>query len=65
MTPNLFANVLLETGDKLCLRNYFVFISRMWEAERLASLGDDWIGRDIVRGITTACGGLVLLLQQS
>jgi hypothetical protein len=25
MTPKLFANVLLETGDKLCLRNYFVF----------------------------------------
>jgi hypothetical protein len=37
----------------------------MWEADRLASDGDKWIGQDICRGICTALGGLIQLMQHS
>jgi hypothetical protein len=38
---------------------------RMWEADRLASEGDKWIGQDICRGICTALGGLIQIMQHN
>ena len=40
-------------------------LKRMWEADRLASEMDAWIGRDVCRGICTACAGLVQILQHN
>lgn len=40
-------------------------LSRLWEADRLASLDTNWVGKKIIRGVCTLCAGIVLCLQHN
>ena len=40
-------------------------LQRLWEADELAKEGEDWIGRAVVRGVTTLMGGVIQCLQHS
>ena len=40
-------------------------LSRLWEADRLASLDTPWVGKKVTRGVCTLVAGVVLCLQQN
>ena len=40
-------------------------LARLWEADALATLDTNWVGKKVVRGVCTLCAGVVQCLQQN